>query len=158
MRAVILASVVVLATIGSPFAGENLLTGRALVIDGDTIEIAGERVRLHGIDAPELDQSCIDEGGRTVACGRMARERLSEMIGRSVVACETRERDRYGRLIGKCRIDGADLQSRMVREGWAVSFLRYSHDYQADEAVARSAGAGLWSGRFAMPWDWRRRS
>jgi endonuclease YncB( thermonuclease family) len=158
LRAYILASVAVLAMVGTPRAGESVLTGRAVVIDGDTLQIAGERIRLHGIDAPELDQSCIDSGGRTTACGRMARDRLSEMIGTSVVRCETRDRDRYGRWIAKCLIGTVDLQSRMVREGWAVSFVRYSHDYDGEEAAARSAGSGLWSGRFTMPWDWRRRS
>jgi hypothetical protein len=72
--------------------------------------------------------------------------------------CDVTGVDKYGRLLGKCFVDGDDISSWMVRSGWALSFVRYSHDYDRDEAAARSDLAGLWSGAFIAPWDWRHRN
>ncbi len=137
---------------------EGVISGRAIVVDGDTLEIAGERIRLSGIDAPELDQTCADRDARAVPCGRIARDRLRDKIGDAALRCEIEGRDRYKRILARCRLGTLDLQSWLVREGLAVSFVRYSRDYDADEAAARGAGAGMWAGRFMMPWDWRRGS
>ncbi len=136
----------------------GIVVGRATVVDGDTLVIDGEKLRLSGIDAPELDQTCFDRSGTVFACGKVARDRLERMIGGQALRCASEGRDRYGRVLARCRLGELDLQAWMVREGLAVSFVRYSHDYEADEAHARAVRAGLWAGRFAMPWDWRRRS
>ena len=101
------------------------VAGMARVIDGDTIVINGEHVRLRGIDAPETDQTC-------------------------------HARDKYGRLLAVCHVAGESLNERIVREGWALNFRRYSTDYLDAEDEAERNGAGIWRGEFIAPWVWRR--
>ena len=113
------------------------LTGRASVIDGDTIEIHGQRIRLFGVDAPESRQTCTI-GGRSYHCGRDAAAVLSAFIGARPVACEKRGIDRYGLMVARCRVDGEDIGAWMVSQGWALAYGRYSHTYDDDELAARA--------------------
>jgi len=131
------------------------LSGRATVIDGDTIDIAGERVRLHGIDAPELGQTFWCKG-REFDCGAMAMAALEALIADIELRCEPIERDCYGRLVAKCfSRSGVDVCRRLVASGWALAFRRYSLDYVPDEIKAKEAFRGLWRGTFDKPWEWR---
>jgi endonuclease YncB( thermonuclease family) len=132
------------------------ITGVASVTDGDSLEIRGMRIRLHGIDAPESRQLCTRPSGQQWRCGQQAALALSDRIGRRSVSCVTRDIDRYGRTIAVCSQDGVDLNRWMVSEGWAVAYRQFSRDYVAVEAEARRAGRNIWSGSFIMPWDWRR--
>jgi len=141
--------------IASSAIAQDRIVGVASAIDGDTIEIHGTRIRLHGIDAPESRQECTRPDGATWRCGQQAALTLSLHIGRAVVSCEPRDRDRYGRTVAVCSRGSEDLNRWMVANGWAVAFRRYSLDYVADEDRVHLAGAGLWSGTFQMPWDWR---
>jgi len=137
-------------------ATANDLLGVARVIDGDTLEIRGVRIRLHGIDAPESRQSCIRPSGDRWRCGRQAARALSDRIGRRPVACSVRDVDRYDRAIAICSQGDEDLNRWLVGEGWAVAYRRYARDYIGAEERARRAGRNIWSGAFVMPWDWRR--
>jgi endonuclease YncB( thermonuclease family) len=128
--------------------------GVASVIDGDTIEIHGQRIRLYGIDAPEASQTC-DLEGRPWRCGAASANALADHIGRRTVTCDPRDRDRYGRLVAACSVGDAGISPWMVREGWAVAYRRYSQDFVADEAAARAAKRGIWRSTFIMPWEWR---
>jgi endonuclease YncB( thermonuclease family) len=112
------------------------LTGIAHVSDGDTITVANTKIRLVGIDAPETDQICLDGRGAKWTCGVQARDRLSGRIGGRGITCRLTDVDRYGRSLGTCYVDGADLNAWMVREGWALAFVRYSQVYASDEAAA----------------------
>ena len=132
------------------------ITGVASVTDGDSLEIRGTRIRLHGIDAPESRQHCTRPSGQQWRCGQQAALALPDRIGRRRVSCVTRDIDRYGRTIAICSQNGVDLNAWMVREGWAVAYRRYSQDYVRNEADARRAGRNIWSGTVVMPWDWRR--
>lgn len=131
------------------------LTGPARVIDGDTMVVNGERIRLHGIDAPELDQVFWCRGKR-MASGPMAMAALEALVAGVQVRCEPIERDRHGRLVAKCYSpNGVDIGRRMVAAGWALAYRRYSRDYVGAEAQARAARRGMWRGQFAKPWAWR---
>src|SRR5262245_53106307 len=87
------------------------IVGRASVIDGDTIEIHGERIRLHGIDAPESTQPCTGADGRAWRCGQRAALALSDRIGAHTVSCDPRDRDRYGRIVAVCSAGGVVLNA-----------------------------------------------
>ena len=133
----------------------DTLVGMPTVIDGDTIEINGQRIRLHGIDAPESKQFCVF-GGKKYRCGQKAALALSDRIGKGTVACKAKDTDRYGRLIAICFKGQEDLNDWLVSEGLAIAYRYYSKDYVTHEARARSISVGLWAGDFIMPWDWRR--
>jgi endonuclease YncB( thermonuclease family) len=130
------------------------VTGTAQVIDGDTIVIAGEHIRLQGIDAPETDQPCTVYGQQW-SCGRSAADWLKDYLRGRKVECVGHARDRYGRLLAVCYTGGEDINDRLVREGWALDYRKYSTDYLDAEAEAKRRGAGLWRGTFVPPWEWR---
>ncbi|MCE6958335.1 thermonuclease family protein [Cereibacter sphaeroides] len=136
-------------------AAPSGIAGVASVIDGDTIEIRGSRIRLHGIDAPESRQLCTTNSGQAWRCGQKAALALSDRIGRRTVSCDVRDTDRYGRAVAVCVQEGEDLNRWMVAEGWAVAYRRYSTDYVGAEAEASRSERNIWSGSFDMPWDWR---
>ncbi|NJO55276.1 MAG: thermonuclease family protein [Rhodospirillales bacterium] len=130
------------------------LEGVAIVIDGDTIELNGTRIRLHGIDAPEARQECMISGA-VWSCGADATRALSNAMRDNQTACEGVKRDRYRRLIAVCYVGKTDVNAEMVRNGWALAYRRYAMDYVADESAARAAGRGIWRSRFVEPWEWR---
>lgn len=124
------------------------------VIDGDTLDLHGQRIRLWGIDAPESRQLC-RRGGQPWRCGQSAALALADRIARRPVLCEVRDTDRWGRLVAVCRQGDDDLSEWMVRGGLALAFRRYATDYVDAEEDARAKRRGLWSGAFAPPWAWR---
>ena len=139
-------------------ASGRLVEGPATAIDGDTIRVAGRPVRLAGIDAPELRQPCRLRG-RPFRCGEAARDALRRFLAGGPVACRIAGRGYYGRLVGRCRVRGADLGASMVASGWAFDAPRYRPRYVAEEAEARAARRGLFADGIAVekPWRWRRR-
>ena len=144
------------------FAGVQLLnakppnqpvSGRPMVIDGDTLRFGNERVRLMGIDAPELAQSCQNAEGANWPCGEVARKAMVALIAPPDVKCEAAGRDRYGRILAHCRAGGTDLGHAMVAAGLAVS----DGDYFGDEGQAQMEKKGIWVGNFTPPAVFRQR-
>ncbi|TGP86378.1 thermonuclease family protein [Mesorhizobium sp. M2D.F.Ca.ET.223.01.1.1] len=134
------------------------ITGVASVIDGDTIEIDGQRVRFNGIDAPESKQYCDDAKGFEYPCGRRSAEALDSFLAASrPVQCTFVTWDRYHRFVGDCRrADSASVAAWMVEHGQALDWPRYSNGaYAPQQAKAKAAKLGLWAGKFDAPWDWR---
>ena len=131
------------------------ISGTALIVDGDTIAISGMKVRLSGIDTPERKQTC-RKAGVTWKCGYEATETLREWTHTKEVRCIGDENDRYGRLIADCFVDGYNLNARLVYEGMALAYRRYSKKYVPEEDEAKAAKRGMWVGEFVAPWDWRR--
>lgn len=128
-------------------------TGKARVIDGDTLEIAGVRIGLFGIAAPRPGQTCrVQE--KVWNCGQDAAFALAFEVAEHWVTCKEKGRDDQDRVIAVCFIGPYDLAARMVGKGWAVADRRVSEAYAAAEAKARKAGVGLWRGRFTLPWKW----
>lgn len=131
------------------------LQGVPRVVDGDTLEVAGQRVRLFGIDAPE-QETCRRASGAEWHCGWAASVELEALIGGRPVRCEGGERDRYGRLVARCWVGQVDLGGALVVRGLALAFRRYSLAYGSAEATARAARAGVWAGPFVEPREWRK--
>ncbi|HYD11549.1 MAG TPA: thermonuclease family protein [Allosphingosinicella sp.] len=129
--------------------------GAVRIVDGDTLRIGDARIRLHGIDAPERAQSCSDADGRRYRCGEEASAALARLIGDGRPDCAERDRDSYGRSVAICTVGGRDLNRAMVAGGWALAYIRYSRDYEADEAAARRARRGVWQGSFERPDQYR---
>ena len=154
---VLLGIIVYLLAKGSPLRQDtaDMIVGQAAITDGDTLKINGHRIRLHGIDAPESDQTCTYKAGGKWRCGHHATVALERKISWSSVSCRQTDIDRYGRIVAICKVDGEDLNSWMVRQGWAVAYTRYSMRYLPDQVIAWFAGRGIWAGNFTMPEDWR---
>ena len=128
----------------------------AMAIDGDSLRSSNEEIRLIGIDAPELFQTCRDEHGRAWACGREAHSFLQSLVSRGALTCTSNSTDHYGRKLATCSAGPiADVGEAMVRAGYAVNFME-GH-YAAAEAEARGAKRGIWRGSFERPQEWRRR-
>ena len=133
------------------------LVGRASVVDGDTLEIRGERVRLWGIDAPESAQTCLDEAGRPWPCGRRAAFALADFLGQRTVSCQVRERDRYGRAVAVCSVGSVEINRWLVAEGWALAYVQYGGSVYLDaQRQAQAARKGVWRGSFQPPWEYRK--
>ena len=134
------------------------LSGSVRVVDGDTLEVGGERVRLEGIDGPESAQTCQRGDGKSWPCGKAAAKALERLVAGGKVICEDRGTDKYGRTLGVCNASGRDINAEMVREGFAWAFVKYSQSYVAAEAEARALGAGIWQGEAEPAWDYRARA
>lgn len=127
------------------------LVGQASATDGDSLRIGETRIRLIGLDAVELDQTCTNGQGEDWACGRAARNFVAGRVEGGETVCRSEGRDRYGRVLARCARDGEDLGDAVVRAGWAVAELPYA----LAEAEARREARGIWSGRFDDPAAWR---
>lgn len=127
-------------------------TGTPRFVDGDSLELDGERLRIRGIDAPELGQFCSLDGA-DYPCGRRALASLRNIVGADAVRCSGSEHDRYDRLLVRCEAGGRDLGFTQVEAGWALAF----GGYEDAERSARTARRGLWAGTFETPSDWRAR-
>lgn len=134
----------------------DLIVGRGSVIDADTLEIRGQRIRLEGIDALESAQKCT-VAGQDWACGQKAALALSDWLGERTVSCAPTGQDRYKRTLARCFVGSEDVQAWLVLNGWALAYRQYSEDYVHAEQVAQTQRAGVWEGEFTPPWEWRRR-
>ena len=145
---------IVISLAVSTAASAQNVSGRARASDGDSLDLSGISVRLHGIDAPELSQSCQRQRA-TWQCGKDASSKLASLVAGQDVVCEQKDLDDYGRIVASCRAGATDLGGAMVEAGLAVALPRFTDRYVAAEARARAAGRGLWSGDFQMPADYR---
>ena len=128
----------------------TVLQAETRIVDGDTLEINGITYRINGIDAPEHGQSC-----GAWACGKAATEALAAMVSNRAVRCDSMGEDGYGRVIATCYSGGFDIGMKMVEDGHAWAFLKYSDTYAATQEKARDLGLGVWADDYQTPWDYR---
>jgi len=131
------------------------LTGKPRFLDADTLKVAGVAVRLFGIDAPELDQTCLRSNGREWACGKWAADQARALFGKASMTCQPIELDPYGRTVARCFSGGVDVGETLVRQGLALAYRRYSIDYVAAEKAAAVTLTGIWEGTLVPPEDFR---
>lgn len=129
--------------------------GEPQVVEGDTIAINGQAIRLYGIDAPEIGQTCRARGGQEYDCARASTNAVTAMLQGRVATCTLFSRTPDGASVGACAVGGRDVGAAIVTQGWAVSYRSLSNRYEYLESRARTRRAGLWSGRFERPWVWR---
>ena len=134
----------------------KIISGEAKVIDGDTIRIKNNKIRLYGIDAPELNQFCKNEN-KLWACGKESKNLLNKIIN-SKISCNYIKKDRYGRILGTCFLNGLDLNKLMVKKGFAVAYKKYSKKYLSFEEYAKKNKLGVWIGEFIRPEEWRKKN
>ena len=143
------------------------ISGAPKIIDGDSIHINTKKIRLEGIDAPEIKQYCKKpflkisviisfQLSKTYSCGVISKTKLIDKIGNSKIKCISSSKDRYKRYLATCYKNGINLNKWMVRNGYAVAYKRYSKDYVRDEEYAKKNKLGMWEGSFIMPEKWRK--
>ncbi|NDA15821.1 MAG: thermonuclease family protein [Gammaproteobacteria bacterium] len=128
------ATAILFALFLAPLSALADVSGTGLAKDGEVISVDGTPLRLHGIDVLEKDQLCRKSG----------------------VRCVGNETDKDGLLNAECFVDGYNLNARLVSEGWALAYTRYSDKYLPEQNQAKSEKKGMWVGEFVKPWDWRR--
>ena len=146
------------------------------VIDGDTIKINNKKIRLFGIDAPEQNQICKNKNETNYKCGAIAKKILEEIVSKSLITCLYNNYDRYKRILGTCYTvqmlgnfpengiknylltENFDLNGALVRFGYAVAYKKYSKKYLNAQEIAKKNKIGMWSGKFDMPWEWRKKN
>ena len=142
----------------------KIISGIAKVVDGDTIKIGKNKIRLLGIDAPEKKQQCkkpwltisFISFSKDYPCGQISTDKLKKKIKDKLLICKWINKDRYKRYIAECFKDKTNINAWMVRNGYAVAYRKYSKKFVSQEIFARKEKLGLWSGTFIMPWDYRK--
>lgn len=133
-----------------------ILSNKFTVTDGDTIRDGKLRIRLYGLDAPELAQECKDAEGKNWKCGEVAKKKLQNLVKGKKVRCDIKSTDLYKRKVAICYAGEKDINRYMVEEGYAVAYLKYSHKYELDEEYAMNNNKGIWVGDFKEPEDYRK--
>ena len=126
------------------------------VIDGDSIKDGNLKIRLYGIDAPELEQQCTDAKGTSWHCGKASKRKLEILIKGKHLICNIKGTDLYKRKLAICKLDGLDINQYMVEQGYAVAYTKYSDKYEIDEEYAINNNKGIWQGDFKEPEEFRK--
>ena len=137
------------------FLTNNLYASHVTVVDGDTIKLGDVKIRFSGIDAPEINQTCVASEGK-VACGKISRDILITKVTNNKISCTDEGKDFYGRVLGECFVNGESLSRYLVREGFAFAYRKYSDKFILDEEYAKSNRLGMWSMKFQYPWEYRK--
>ena len=130
------------------------IVGVAHAADGDSLVINDTRIRLYGIDAPELDQQC-QRNGVNWSCGEEAKQALQDMVADRPVTCLPQSVDKHGRVVAVCEDQYGEINAAMVELGWATAYSFHTDRYDAAQAGAKAARKGIWASHFMSPRDYR---
>ena len=165
-KKIFLKSIFFLFLVFNHASAEIIFAGYVKVSDGDTIKISKYKIRLHGIDAPEKKQICqrpylnlfFFSLYEDYFCGEFVTNKLKELIENKLIECRVNDKkDFFGRYLGVCYKNNLNINQWLVENGYAVAFIKYSKDYVKFEEIAKKNKVGIWSGKFLMPWEWRKK-
>ena len=156
--------VLILLILMPNFINAEIIQGKAKVIDGDTVKIKNNKIRLSGIDAPELNQLCSKvflslsfiSFNKKYSCGKISTEKLKRLLKNKIILCKVENIDRYKRKLATCYKNKLNINSWLVRNGYALAYIKYSKKYVLQEKEAKRDQLGIWQGTFENPWDWRK--
>lgn len=155
-------TLVSVAGLKTTLSAQEEIRGRVIVLSGDSFKLINEEdkseimIRLWGVDAPEINQHCETEAGKSVDCGVLAKSGLKSIISRKKLTCVDFDKDQEEKITATCYIGDKILNSIVVRSGWALAFKKESSDYVGVEKTARLKGKGVWQYQFDKPWLWRK--
>lgn len=155
MKLFLILSVVVSGLCGVPAVAGDELVGPARAVNGDTLDMGGTVVRLYGIQAPHIDQTCRTRKGKMQQCGRMATLALAEMVRGQKVRCEARGQDAQGRPQALCFVGWMNVSQEMVSSGYAMADPDTGADFVRAETFAKARREALWQSEFTPPWEWQ---
>ena len=141
----------------SNFALAKSINGKPKIIDGDTIHIKSNKIRLHGIDAPERKQTC-KINNEEWYCGRQSTKELKKLINKQELECIINDVDFYNRYVAICFVNDININQWMVKNGWAIAYRYYSIDYINEEKFARENKLGIWKSEFIEPYFYRKQN
>ena len=127
------------------------------IVDGDTIHINKDKIRFSGIDAPELNQTCL-LNNNVVNCGKISKELFIKKIANNIPNCIKEGIDQYKRILAECFVNNKSLSSYLVRNGYAFAYRKYSKKFIEDEEYAQKNNLGMWAMKFDFPWDFRKKN
>lgn len=139
----------------SPVSAADEIVGTATAVDGDTLTIDDQVIRLFGVDAPELKQTCLSKKGKTQYCGDLSRQMLETIIRSISVKCMPKGQDPDGAMVAVCYGGPFDINEQMVGSGWALPNRDETDEYVRAETFARARLEGMWRGTFISPKQWR---
>lgn len=155
MRMLMMSALAVVLSAPGPVLSANTLSGSVRVVDGDTLDVGGTRVRVHGIDAPEARQTCTTEQGQVWACGVWVTDQVTTLFGGRQAVCNAVTTDRYNRIVARCTVGGQDIGHELVSEGLAFAYRKYASDYVLAEKGAAVRDVGLHASRVQNPSQFR---
>ena len=156
MKTTILIFSIILLSL-SNFVFAKTINGKPKIIDGDTIHIKSNKIRLHGIDAPETKQTC-KINDEVWFCGKQSTKELKNLINKQEVKCITNDVDIYNRFVAICYVNEININQWMVKSGWAIAYRYYSTDYIIEEKYARDNELGIWKSEFLKPYAYRKQN
>jgi len=151
----------------SPVKGNTIFSGFPVIIDGDTVKINNYKIRLFGIDAPEKKQFCekpyfnliIFSFKEKYPCGKISTDALKKFIKDKIISCRIEEKkDFFKRYLATCFKNEKNINSWLVKNGYAIAYRRYSKKYVLEEQHAEKNKLGIWQGTFQTPEEWRKKN
>ena len=148
---------IILVLFVTKISHSKTIIGKAKIIDGDTIHIKNNKIRFHGIDAPETKQTC-KINDEVWFCGKQSTKELKNLLNKQEVKCITNDVDIYNRFVAICYVNEININQWMVKSGWAIAYRYYSTDYIIEEKYARDNELGIWKSEFLKPYAYRKQN
>jgi endonuclease YncB( thermonuclease family) len=141
-----------------PALASQQISGKAFVLDGDSLNINKQQIRLNGIDAPEYSQQCLDKNSQLYSCGLNSKNFLINLVKGKIVDCYYDKLDIYKRILATCYVQNLNINNHLLANGMVVIYdFNYATQQQIQlETSAKEQQKGIWQGSFQLPKTYRK--